>query len=127
MGRTKLHKSHRQFAAPAFVVIGLNGPALALTWDTAADQALRSHPDELVIVCPTQGRARTLMLDLATETPLMGDCQIAVTDALQWHGSRLDHPHALLACIRYEDDTPACADAVRYRALMQTMGQTSII
>ncbi|MFH8295033.1 hypothetical protein [Streptomyces sp. NPDC018059] len=127
MGRLKKHKPRQQPVAPPFIAIGLEGPALALAWDANADQALAECTDKLVIVCPSEGQARAFLGDLAAPEPLVRERLLGVTDAEQWRGSRSDHPGAFLACLRYEDETPACEDAVRYRAFMMAMGQESIV
>lgn len=122
-----MRKPRRESAAPPFIVFGLDGPPLALAWDDNADRVLTEHTEKLVIICPNEGQARAFMGDLAGQDPLIRNRLLGVTDAEQWRGSREDYPDAFLACMRYEDDTPACADAVRYRAFMSAMGQQSII
>lgn len=126
MGRVKKHKP-RELAAPPYIAIGMEGPALALAWDANADRALAEQTDKLVIVCPSEGHARALMSDFGTKEPLMRERFLALTDAEQWRGSRSDYPGAFLACLRYEDDTSACDDVVRHRAFMAAMGQESIV
>ncbi|MFJ5120941.1 hypothetical protein [Kitasatospora sp. NPDC088548] len=123
----KQGKPRRPPVAPPYIVIGTDGPALALVWDENADRALADQTDKLVIVCPSEGHARAFFGDLAAEDPLVRERQLGPTDAGHWRGSRLDHPGAFLACLRYEDDTPACEDLIRYRAFMAAMGQTSIV
>ena len=123
----KKHKPRRAPTAPPYIAIGLEGPALALAWDANADQALAEQTDKLVIVCPSEGHARAFFNDLAAAQPLVRERQLGLTDAEHWRGSRVDYPGAFLACLRYEDDTPACEDLIRYRAFMAAMGQTSIV
>ncbi|MGW9067825.1 hypothetical protein ACWGQT_00035 [Streptomyces yangpuensis] len=127
MGRDKKHKPRAAAPASPLVVIKPDMPPLTIAWDANADQALAAHVDNLVIVAPNAGQARAFAFDLGSPDPLIVHRPLCVTDAEQWRGSRSDYPGALLACIRYEGDTPACADAIRYRALMQAVGQRSLI
>ncbi|MCX4682359.1 hypothetical protein OG413_45070 [Streptomyces sp. NBC_01433] len=131
MGRIKAGKPRRLHpgsqSEPPYIALSLDGPALALAWDENGDQALTGHSDKLVIVAPSQEQARVLWSDLAAETPRVGTRDLMVSDADQWRGSRSDHPDAFLACLRYQDDSTAGEDIVRYRSFIRSMGLEPVI
>ncbi|WP_158716905.1 hypothetical protein [Streptomyces rimosus] len=113
-------------AADAYVMLPLEGPDLAVAWNATADRALTGHGDKLVLVAPDQDAARALVSELAVSGTWVGS-PLAVEDAAHWRESRSDYPNAFIACIRYEGETAASEDVVRYRSLMRSLGQESVI
>ncbi len=111
----------------AILFYALNGPPMALTWDSQADRILETHQEYLVIILPDRDEAMDFARDLSGSVTGPGPRSIRPTAADQWRGTREDAPRAALACIRYVDESAACPDVLRYRSLMEALGMQSII